>query len=199
MNDMWDKRYSDKNFFYGTEPNDFLRWNVANFPAGGKILMLAEGEGRNAIFLAKHGFNVTAVDWSEVGLKKLVNWAEKEGVTVETICSDVNQFDFGTNAWDGIVSIWFHLASRDRPAIYTRCVKALKSRGVFLLEAYTTKQIKFKTGGPSDPDMLPNLQELNNHLSQLQIMSAADLERDIQEGEGHRGRSAVVQFLGQKP
>ena len=198
MSDMWDKRYSEKNFFYGTEPNDFLRLNVSRFPAGGRILTLAEGEGRNAMFLAKHGFKVTAVDWSEVGLKKLASWAAREGVTVDTVCTDINQFDFGSNAWDGIVSIWFHLASHDRPALYARCIQALMSKGVFLLEAYTPKQLNFKTGGPSDPDMLPNLQELKNNLAELQITSAAELERDIQEGEGHRGRSAVVQFLAQK-
>ena len=198
MSDMWDKRYSEKNFFYGTEPNDFLRLNVSRFPAGGRILTLAEGEGRNAMFLAKHGFKVTAVDWSEVGLKKLASWAAREGVAVDTVCADINQFDFGSNAWDGIVSIWFHLASHDRPALYARCIQALRSKGAFLLEAYTPKQLNFKTGGPSDPDMLPNLQELQNSLAELQITSAAELERDIQEGEGHRGRSAVVQFLAQK-
>ena len=198
MGNMWDKRYSEKNFFYGTEPNDFLRLNVGRFPVGGRILTLAEGEGRNAIFLAKHGFKVTAVDWSEVGLKKLASWAAQEGVAVDTVCADINQFDFGSNAWDGIVSIWFHLASRDRPAIYARCVQGLKSKGMFLLESYTPKQLAFKTGGPSDPDMLPDLQELNHNLSAMQIISAAELERDIQEGEGHRGQSAVVQFIGRK-
>ena len=195
MQDQWNQRYGDATYFYGIEPNDFLREKVHLLPARGRILTLAEGEGRNAIFLARQGFKVTAVDWSEVGLAKLSTWAKSEGLTVETVCGDINKFDFGSQNWDGIVSIWFHQPSGERKELYPKIERALTSGGVFLLESYTPKQLSFKTGGPQDVDMLVHATELKSSLNKLQIEHCLETERDIHEGRGHNGRSAVVQLV----
>ncbi len=198
MKNKWDERYKSQEYFYGTEPNTFLAENINVLPQGGRILCLAEGEGRNSVFLAKHGFDVTAVDFSSCGLEKLKTLAKKEGVSVKAVLADLSSYPLGIDQWDGIVSIWCHLPSQLRRRVYGDCVRALKPNGVFLLEAYTPEQLKFKTGGPSELDLLPNLLQLKDELAELKILRQEELTREIQEGQGHRGMSAVVQILGVK-
>src|SRR4051812_10772257 len=106
---MWDERYSDTDFVYGTEPNDFLAANAEKyFAAGAEVLSLGEGEGRNAVFLARRGVRVTGVDGSAVGLAKAQKLAAQQGVTIETLVADLADFDLGVERWDGILSIWCH-------------------------------------------------------------------------------------------
>lgn len=186
-------------YFYGTDPNDFLRENVRIIKNGGDILCLAEGEGRNAVFLAKQGFNVTAVDMSDVGLKKLNELAASQGVNVKTLCANLETFKINTEAWDGIVSIWCHLPGPLREKLYQDCVQGLRPGGVMLIEAYTPDQIPLKTGGPQDPDLLPRFDDLKRELRGLRIQIGRELKREIHEGTGHSGMSAVVQFIGAKP
>ena len=103
---MWDQRYSTEEFAYGTKPNEFLEANVSHLPKG-RVLSLAEGEGRNAVFLAKQGYEVTAVDSSLVGLNKAQKFAADEGVIIDFVHADLAEFDLGQNKWDGIISIFF--------------------------------------------------------------------------------------------
>lgn len=138
---MWDERYSAEGYAYGTKPNKFLKGNVNCIPKG-KILSLAEGEGRNAVFLAKQGDSVTAVDASLVGLNKTRKLAEEKGVVVECIHADLAEYDLGENKWDGIVSIFCPLPSSLRKELYKKVMTGLKRNGVFLLEAYTPHQLK---------------------------------------------------------
>lgn len=133
---MWDERYSEAQYAYGKEPNDFLAENYNALPIG-KVLSLAEGEGRNAVFLAKKGYEVTAVDSSEVGLKKAEKLANEHGVKIDLVQADLANYDIGENKWDGIVSIFCPLPAAVRTNVYRKSVKGLKSGGVFLLEAYT--------------------------------------------------------------
>src|SRR5690348_15769107 len=136
---MWDKRYSSEEYAYGKAPNDFLVEKYNHIPKG-KILSLAEGEGRNAVFLAKQGYSVTAVDASQVGLGKAKTLAKANGVAIELVQADLARFDIGENRWDGIVSIFCPLPSSLRKELHKRVVAGLKSNGVFLLEAYTPNQ-----------------------------------------------------------
>ena len=106
---MWDQRYSEEEFAYGTAPNDFLRDEYSRIPAGGRVLCLAEGEGRNAVFLAKQGYAVTAVDLSPVGLEKAQNLAFENGVEISIKVVDLAEFELGHEVWDGIVSIAAHV------------------------------------------------------------------------------------------
>ena len=143
---MWDERYSSKEYAYGTTPNEFLVEKVSCIPKG-KVLSLAEGEGRNAVFLAKQGYAVTAVDGSLVGLNKARKLAEENNVVVEFIHADLADYDLGENKWDGIISIFCPLPSSLRKALYKRVIAGLKQNGVFLVEAYTPDQLKHGTGG----------------------------------------------------
>jgi SAM-dependent methyltransferase len=195
---MWNERYGGAGFYYGTEPNDFLREQSRLIPARASVLCLAEGEGRNAVYLASLGHRVTAVDFSEVALAKLADWARARGVTVQTICADLSRHELGTEEWDAIVSIWCHLPSRVRSALHSRIDRALRPNGLFILEAYTPKQIPLGTGGPKDPDLTPTAERLRLELDSVEILSLEEKRRDVSEGEGHRGPSEVVQLVARK-
>lgn len=194
----WDERFSQPGFFYGTEPNDFLRANCHVFKSGGRILCLGEGEGRNAVFLAQQGFEVTAVDGSPKGFEKLAQLAKERKVEVKTLVSDLADFQMGENQWDGIVSIWCHLPKELWEELFQKITAGLKPGGLFLLEHYTPDQLRFKTGGPPTADLMTTLSQLTTGLSSLEVVIGQEIEREIQEGKGHVGRSAVVQFLGKR-
>lgn len=196
---MWNQRYAEPGWAYGTEPNDFLRDNAGELPRAGRVLCLAEGEGRNAVFLAEQGHAVTAVDLSDVGLRKAEALAADRGVTVETVVADLAEHDLGVEAWDGIVAIWCHLPAPVRRTVLRRVVRALKPGGVLILEAYTPRQLAFESGGPKDAAMLYEPADLRADLDGLAFDRCDELERDIQEGKYHQGRSAVVQVLARRP
>lgn len=195
---MWDERYATDGFFYGDEPNDFLRAQASRIAQGGKVLCLAEGEGRNAVYLAGKGFAVTAVDGSQAGLTKLTKFAAERGVSVEVTCADLAEYDMGQNKWDAIVSVWCHLPPALRADVHKRCVAALKPGGFLILESYTPRQLEYKTGGPPVAEMMMTLGGLRSELDGLEILHEADIDRVIHEGKGHEGKSAVVQLVARR-
>src|SRR4028118_1314864 len=182
MISMWNERYSEQGFAYGTKPNDFLQANIKSLTKG-KTLCLAEGEGRNAVFLAMHGFDVTAVDLSSVGLEKAQRLADENGVAIKTIVADLSDFEIEENFWDTIVSIWAHVPAIVRRSLHTKVVAGLKPKGTFLLDAYTPKQIEFGTGGPKI-DMTMSLEMLRQELSPLRFEISQEIEREVQEEIG---------------
>lgn len=194
---MWDERYSAEHYIYGTTPNRFLS-DKANVIPAGKVLCLADGEGRNSVFLAKQGYTVTAVDSSQVGLAKAQRLAEKNGVKIEFIHADLADFDLGENKWDGIVSIFCHLPSAIRKTVYPQVLASLKPNGVLLLEAYTEAQIGRGTGGPPTADLMLSAEILRQELHALNFSHLVELERDVTEGTHHSGIGAVVQAIGSK-
>ena len=191
----WDAKYKSDEFYYGTEPNDFLKANTSFIPPGGEVLCLAEGEGRNAVFLAGLGFRATAVDGSSVGLTKMAKLAKSKGVSVGSMVSNLSNYKIEAKKWDGIVSIWCHLPKDLRRMLHSQVLDGLRPGGVFILEAYRPQQLKFKTGGPSDSSLMMTLNELQEELSGLNFLIAREIEREVHEGEGHFGKSAVVQVV----
>jgi SAM-dependent methyltransferase len=197
---MWNQRYSEPGFAYGTEPNDFLALNAErHLPPNGEILSLAEGEGRNAVFLARLGFRVTGVDNSAVGLDKARKLAEQHGVDIRTIVADLEDFDLGVARWDGIISIWCHTPSTLRERLHRSVVAALKPGGVLLLESYTPKQLEHKTGGPPTADLMMTLAVVRKELAGLELLYAEEKLREVHEGKYHDGLSAVLQVVARKP
>lgn len=195
---IWDKRYQGDDYVYGTAPNDFLKSQVAELPRG-KVLCLAEGEGRNAVFLAQRGFDVTAVDLSPVGLAKARRLAEQQGVGISTIVADLSDFQITPEAWDGIISIFAHMPPPARRHIHREVVNGLRPRGVLVLEAYRPEQLKFGTGGPPVAEMMMDLDGLRSELSGLDFEYAVETTRDVHEGPLHHGTGAVVQLRARKP
>ena len=194
---MWDERYSSEEYAYGTKPNEFLEANVNRIPKG-KLLSIAEGEGRNAVFLAKQGYAVTAVDASLVGLNKARKLAEENGVSIKLIHADLADYDLGENQWDGIVSIFCPLPSSIRKQLYKKVEAGLKRNGVFLLEAYTPEQLRHGTGGGSSIDTMQSKESLRLELPNLTFTHLIELERSVIEGVYHTGIGVVVQAIATK-
>ncbi|MGD8782882.1 MAG: class I SAM-dependent methyltransferase [Thioalkalispiraceae bacterium] len=194
---MWDERYSAEEYAYGTEPNDFLKQHADKIPAG-KVLCLAEGEGRNAVYLARQGYAVTAVDASSVGLQKAQRLANEMGVSIETVVSDLADYQIKPDSYAGVVSIFCHIPKPVRAKLHQSVIAGLKPGGVLLLEAYTPEQIKFGTGGPPTDELTMSLKDLHQELAGLEILHAQEIERDVIEGLYHTGRGAVVQVIAQK-
>lgn len=194
---MWDERYAADEYAYGIEANDFLKAHWQHLPKG-RVLSLAEGEGRNAVFLAQQGYEVTAVDASLVGLNKGRQLAAEKGVTVNWVHADLAEYELGENTWDAIVSIFCPLPSIIRQALYQKISQALKPQGIFLLEAYTPKQLEYKTGGGNNPDTMQTAASLKAELAGLDFLFLQEVERDVIEGIYHTGLGAVVQAIAKK-
>lgn len=195
---IWDERYDVDEYIYGTEPNDFLREMCQRIPKG-RVLCLADGEGRNSVFLAEQGYDVTAVDASSVGIEKGRRLAAERGVTVESIHADLAEFDIAANTWQGVVSIFAHIPPEARKRIHRQVVEGLVPGGVLVLEAYTPQQLALGTGGPKVPELTMDLHRLYPELDGLDFEVAREFERDVVEGNFHTGRGAVVQVLAIKP
>jgi len=196
--DPWDLRYGGEDYAYGTDPNDFLREMAHRIPPG-PVLCLAEGEGRNAVFLAGRGHRVTAVDASVMGIAKTRQLAADRGVEVEAIHADLSGFCIAPGFWAGVVSIFAHLPPPLRRRLHQEVVTGLQPGGVFILEGYTPAQLALGTGGPPVAELMMELDVLRGELGGLDWVVAREVEREIQEGRFHIGPSAVVQLVGVRP
>lgn len=192
---MWDERYAGDDYVYGTEPNDYLKAQSDLFARGARVLCLAEGEGRNAVYLAEQGLEVVAVDGSAVGLAKAERLARARGVVVETRTADLADFDLGQRQWDGIVSIFCHLPPAVRQALHRQVFDALKPGGLFVLEAYRPEQLLYKTGGPPRAEWMMTAEQLQQELKPLYFEQLQEMDRPVHEGSGHTGLGAVVQAV----
>jgi SAM-dependent methyltransferase len=195
--DFWDERYSTADFVYGTAPNDFVA-AVAHHIPGGPVLCLAEGEGRNAVYLAQCGHEVLAVDASATGLHKAEALAAAREVSIQTQVVDLADYAIAPGGWAGIVATWAHLPPDLRRRVHAQVVQGLVPGGVYILEAYTPNQLRFDTGGPKDPQLLMTLSALREELTGLDLIIGRELEREVVEGRGHTGRAAVVQVLARR-
>ena len=194
----WDRRFSADALPYGTEPNAFLASQGAQFPAG-PVLCLAEGYGRNAIWLAGRGHAVTAVEQSGAGILRGRALADERRVQVAFVHADLGDFDMGSACWSGIVSIFAHLPPALRASVHARVVRALAPGGIFVLEAYAPAQLGFKTGGPRDVELLMSRDALVRELAGLDFAVSHEIEREVLEGPMHTGRAAVVQVVARRP
>lgn len=194
---MWDERYSTEEYVYGTEPNEFLHTVAPRLPVG-RTLCLCEGEGRNAVFLAGLGHQVTALDGSAVGLEKARRLADARDVSIRTLHTDLAQYTIETGAWDLIVSVFCHLPPELRRRVHEEVVAGLCPGGMLVLEAFTPQQLEYGTGGPSAADMMMSLDGLHDELRGLRFDHAAELDRELQEGRYHNGLAAVVQVVAVK-
>ena len=201
MTAIWDERYSEDELAYGAEPNDFLREQVAALTKG-DCLCIAEGQGRNAVWLAEQGFTVTAMDQSPVGMERAQTLAAARGVSITTEVGDLATYDLGQGRWDCIVATFVHLPPGLRRDVHRRIVAALKPGGTVLVEAYTPGKYAMPgSGGPPEAqrDRVMTREMLLEDFAGLEPVVALEVEREVNEGKYHSGRSAVVQFLGRKP
>ena len=196
--EFWNDRYKSDEFAYGLEPNDFIKSNSSLIKPHSKILCLAEGEGRNAVYLSTLGHDVTAIDYSINGLQKTKQLANTFGVHVNTICADLSDYVFEQHKWDVIICVFGHFPSQIRQSIHAQIYSSLKKGGKFMMEAYSQEQLKYKTGGPLDVKLLYSIDDLKKDFYNFPSIQIKQVERVINEGKFHNGLASVIQVVGQK-
>lgn len=197
---MWDERFAGDDYFYGTDANVFLRSQAALLPPSGTALSLAEGEGRNAVWLAQQGLTVTAVDASAVGLAKAGRLAAARGVSITPVVADLATWTFPAAAFDVVVAIFIQFAPpalRDR--LFAGMIAALRPGGLLLLQGYRTEQLRYGTGGPKSAELLYTTDLLRRSFAPLAIERLEAHDDEIVEGQGHNGMSALVDLVARKP
>ncbi|MEK9652297.1 MAG: class I SAM-dependent methyltransferase [Betaproteobacteria bacterium] len=196
---MWDERYQTPEYIFGDQPCQWLIMNQHRLPQSGEALALGDGEGRNGVFLAKLGLQVTSVDLSEVGLNKARDLAKERGVAIQTVQADLEDYEIDPESQDLIVSIYCHLPDAIRKLVHKRAEVALKPGGLFILEAFHHAQLKYQSGGPKTIDLLYDLDALRDDFQKLQILEAFDGLCYLDEGARHSGLGHIVRLVLQKP
>jgi 2-polyprenyl-3-methyl-5-hydroxy-6-metoxy-1,4-benzoquinol methylase len=194
----WNERFKSEDYIYGTEPNVFIKDIHNKLQLTGNALAIAEGEGRNAVFLAEQGMNVTTWDYAQSGLEKTKQLANKRGVTVETKLVDLNEANWEKETWDEVVCVFGHFPEQLREKTLRGIKEAIKPEGYFVTEVYSHYQLPYKSGGPKDASLLYKPEEFLETFSDWRIVHFFMGEVERYEGEGHKGLSHVIQFVGQK-
>ena len=199
MKDFWDSRYAEDEYAYGTHPNEFLVAQRARLEAGQTALSIGDGEGRNGVWLAAQGLDVTTVDYSQEGINKARRLAAERGVRLTTLCADLTEWDWPTNAFDVAVAIFVHFSPEHRTAMHHALLRALKPGGLLILEAYHKDQLDYGTGGPPSLEMLYTREDLEGDFAEAEILGLEHRVREVHEGRHHQGTSSVLQLLARKP
>ena len=197
---MWDQRYATPDYVYGTEPNHFLVSASNRLTDGGRVLCVADGEGRNGVWLARQGFDVVSTDISPNALAKARKLAERHGVSIATEAADLTDWDWPVAAFDAVVGIFIQpFGPEARRTLFDNIVAALKPGGVFLLEGYRLEQLAYGTGGPGRAENLYSEELLRHELAALRIEHIDSYDREMGEGDQHKGMSALIDLVAVKP
>lgn len=197
MKQFWNERYAEKEFAYGKEPNQFLKEYVHQLPLG-KILFVAEGEGRNAVFAAQNGYEVVAFDYSESAKTKALTLAKEQNVQIDYVVSDVMDVSFEPESFDAIVFIFAHFPAVIRKQAHQKLVSFLKPGGKILFEAFEKNQLQFTSGGPKELAMLFSENEVKDEFSSINFNFLETAIITLEEGPFHQGKGAVIRFIGTK-
>jgi len=199
---FWNQRYADEHYAYGTLPNLYLKEKAADLRPG-KILLPAEGEGRNAVFMAKLGWEVEAFDQSTAGKDKALLLAENNDVNISYIISDVENILYPENSFDALVLIFAHFPGENRRAYHRRLSTFLKPGGHLIIEGFskehaTFQQLNQKSGGPRDAEMLYDLEALKEDFNDFEFIEATEEKVVLAEGEFHQGEASVIRIFAVK-
>lgn len=195
----WNTRFQSENYVYGKEPNVFLEEFHKKLNISGDALAIAEGEGRNAVYLAEQGMEVTTWDFAESGLAKTNILAQERNVEVSTMLVDLNEANWTEAIWDEIVCVFGHFPTDLREKTLKGVKEAVKPGGYFLAEVYSPYQIPYKSGGPQNREFLYKPEEFLKTFADWRIVHFFMGEIPRHEGEMHNGLAHVIQFVGQKP
>ena len=199
---FWSARYREAgdDYLFGTAPNKFLAGQLAHFQAGLSVLSIADGEGRNSVWLAEQGCMVTATEISAVALEKATRLARRQGVAVDFVHTDIFSWDWPQEAFDAVLGIFIQFAGpAERPRQMAGMKQAVKPGGVLLLQGYTPKQLEYRTGGPSAVENLYTEAMLRELFCDWEIVLLREYEDVITEGTAHAGRSALIDLVARKP
>ncbi len=195
----WNSRFEGDEYLFGTEPNVWLEQHAGVWPQGGRVLCVADGEGRNSVWLARQGLVVDAFDIAEVGVAKARRLAQRHGVTVNFSVADCETYAWPQGTCDGVAAIFVQFADpAARQRLFARMVASLKPGGTLLLQGYTPKQLEYGTGGPPHASHLYTPQMLREAFAGLQIVELREYEAEMAEGNRHRGRSALIGLVARR-
>lgn len=202
MKPFWDERYAQSDYVYGEEPNRFFK-KMLDSPelaglSGKSMLLPCEGEGRNAVYAARCGWDVTAVDFSESGREKALKLADKWGVNIHYVVADVSSHAFGNQTFDAIGLIFAHFLPEPRKSIHRALVNALKPGGVILLQAFGKEQLRYTSGGPSSVEMLYDPDEITDDFAPLKCLLKTRETGYLEEGKYHSGLADLVSLVFRK-
>jgi len=196
---MWDKRFSTPEYVFGEAPNAFLA-SQAHLLGSGKALAVADGEGRNSVWLAQQGLSVDAFDFSSPAIVKAQALAAKHKVKVNFTCSDWQSFDWPTAHYDLVAGIFFQFAApEERAVLFEKIKDSLKPGGLLIIQGYGKNQLKYNTGGPGKLDHLYDDALMREAFADYEVLVCNTYETSITEGAGHSGMSALVGFVARKP
>jgi len=195
----WDQRFAADDYVFGTAPAKALLKLEMYLVPGGKTLILADGEGRNSVYLASKGFDVTATDYSEVGLAKARRLAKERNVAVHYVVEDIFERDWSSEQYDNVVAVFIQFVPPSHMTkVLTGLATAVKPNGTLLVHGYTPKQVEFGTGGPPNPEHMYTEAMLRDVYQHLDIRVCEEYEDMLDEGSGHSGKSALIDFVGIK-
>jgi len=194
--EFWNIKFLRDGFLYGLKPNTFISSKIKLLKNKTKVLCIGEGEGRNAIFFAKRGFDVTAIDASDIGLGKLEQRAKEENLNIRTLCLDLNTWE-DEQKYDVIVASYLHMHKDERAALFVKIEESLLEDGYFIGEFFSTKQLDFNSGGPKDIDLLYTEDDFKRNFLYCE-KDISEQEIILDEGKGHQGDACVVRVVIQK-
>jgi len=195
--EFWNQKFLRDGYLYGKEPNEFVKSTYVNFKKNQRVLCLGEGEGRNAVFLAKKGYEVAAIDASDIGLSKLETWANENKVEVKTKCIDINEW-IPTKKYGAILFTFMHLNIDELEKIVEKIESSLKENGFFIAEVFSKNQIDKNSGGPKDLNLLYSVEDFQKCIKSLKIHKLEETIVELNEGNGHKGKASVIRLIAQK-
>lgn len=197
---MWNQRYAGQNYLFGRAPNEYLQAKAPLLPAKGSALCVADGEGRNSVWLARQGLTVQAFDIADVAVAKARKLAEEAGVAVDFTVADCDQWRWTPESLDVIAAIFIQFADPPmRERLFANMVRSLRPGGTLVLQGYTPRQLEFKTGGPGQLAHLYTAELIRESFKGLRTVELIEYEADLHEGSQHAGRSALLGFVATKP
>jgi SAM-dependent methyltransferase len=197
MKEMWEERYAEEVYAYGTEPNEFFKKSLETLGPG-RILLPADGEGRNGVYAARKGWDVLSLDFSHNARKKATELARLHNVSIHYLISDIFLYPYPENRFDAIGLIYVHMPPEKRRQLHAHVTHALKPGGTLILEGFGKDQIKYGSGGPRNIDMLFSTSELRQDFGELKIDFLEEKEVFKKEGLFHEGKASIIQMTAQK-
>lgn len=198
MKDFWEQRYAEEDYAYGTDPNAFFAEQLALLPPG-RLLLPAEGEGRNAVWAAQQGWAVEAFDYAAAGRAKALRLATARGVSINYEVATFDDAPITEGAYDAVAIIFAHVGSTIRRALHRRLAGALRPGGTLIMESFTKDQLRYGTGGPRSADMLYDPEDLRVDFDGLDLHSLVTLVAELREGPYHNGLSSVTRLVATRP
>jgi cyclopropane fatty-acyl-phospholipid synthase-like methyltransferase len=198
-NERWETRFRAPGYAFGKEPNGFLKSQAPRLPRSGSALSVADGEGRNGVWLAEQGLDVTTIDFSPTGVEKARALAAERGVKLRTELADVTTWQWPSEAYDVIASIFIQFVTpAERERLFANIKRALKSGGLLILQGYRPEQLKYRTGGPQNVEQLYTRARLQSAFGDMTALEIREHDSAISEGSSHAGMSALIDLVAKK-